>query len=73
MLDGPEKLTYISSFLSNEKREKLRLRLVNNIVFAWSHSDMIGINPTVASYKLIIIPTARLIRQKVRCFHPNLY
>ena len=32
---------------------------------------MIGINPTVASLKLNIIPTARPIRQKVRRFHPN--
>ena len=46
--------------------------LLNNIdVFAWSHLDLIGINPTVASYKLNIIPAVRLERQKVRCFHPD--
>ena len=71
-LDGPKKFTYISSLLSNEEREQLRLVLLNNIdVFAWSHSDMVGINPTVASHKLNIIPTARPIRQKVRCFNPD--
>ena len=32
---------------------------------------MIGINPMVASHKLNIIPAARLIRQKVRRFHPD--
>ena len=32
---------------------------------------MVGINPTVASHKLNIIPTARPVRQKVRCFHPD--
>ena len=32
---------------------------------------MVGINPTVASHKLNIIPTARPMRQKVRCFHPD--
>ena len=30
---------------------------------------MIGINPTVASHKLNIIPATRLVRQKVRRFH----
>ena len=71
-LDGPKKFTYISSLLSNEEREQLRLVLLNNIdVFAWSHSYMVEINPTVASHKLNIIPTAKLIRQKVRCFHPD--
>ena len=34
---------------------------------------MIGINPTVASHKLNIIPVARTIRHKVRRFHPNLH
>ena len=34
-LDGLEKFTYISSFLSDEERKQLRLVLLNNIdVFA---------------------------------------
>ena len=66
-LDRPKKFTYISSLMSNEKRERLRLMLLNNIdVFALSHSDMIGINLTVASHKLNIILMARPGRQKVR-------
>ena len=32
---------------------------------------MVGINPTTTSHKLNIIPTAKLIRQKVRYFHPD--
>ena len=57
-LDGLEKFTYVSSLLSNEEREQLQLVLLNNIdVFAWSHSDMVGINLKVASHKLNIIPT----------------
>ena len=72
MLDGLEKFTYISSLLSNEEREQLRLMLLNNMnVFTWSHSDMVGINPTVASHELNIIPMARPIRQKVRRFHSD--
>ena len=46
--------------------------LLNNVdVFTWNHSDMVGISPTVASHKLNIIPTAMLVRQKVRRFHPD--
>ena len=33
--------------------------------------DMVGINSTVASHDLNIIPIARSVRQKVRCFHPD--
>ena len=44
-LDGLEKFTYINSLLSDEENEQLRLVLLNNIdVFAWSHSDVVGIN-----------------------------
>ena len=32
---------------------------------------MIGIDPMLASHKLNIAPTAILVRQKVRRFHPN--
>ena len=69
-LDRPEKFTYVSYLLSNEEREQLQLVLLNNInVFAWSHSDMVGINLVVASHKLNIIPMAKPMRQKVRHFH----
>ena len=71
-LDEPEKFTYIGSLMSNEEREQLRLMRLNNVnVFGWSHSDMIEINPTVASHMLNIIPKARLVRQKVRSFHQD--
>ena len=32
---------------------------------------MVGINPTVASHELNIIPTARPVRHKVRHFHSD--
>ena len=71
-LDKLEKFTYISSLLSNKEREQLRLMLLNNIdVFTRSHSDMILINPTVASHKLNVIPAARPVRQKVRHSHES--
>ena len=71
-LDRLEKFTYVNSLLSNEEREQLQLVLLNNIyVFSWSHSGMVGINPIMASHKLDIIPTAKPVRKKVRCFHPT--
>ena len=70
-LDGPKKFTYVISLLSNEEREQLQLVLSNNIdVFALSHLDMVGINPTMASHKLNVVPTAKPVRQKMRRFHP---
>ena len=39
--------------------------------FVWTHSDMASINPVHASRKLNVIPLAKLVRQKVRRFHPN--
>ena len=32
---------------------------------------MVGINPTMASHELNIVPTAGPVRQKVRLFHPD--
>ncbi|RVX00853.1 Retrovirus-related Pol polyprotein from transposon 17.6 [Vitis vinifera] len=43
----------------------------NHDIFAWTHSDMKGIHPSIASHKLNVFPTARPIRQKIRRFHPD--
>ena len=40
-------------------------------MFALSHSDMVRINPTMASHKLNIVSTAKPMRQKVRHFHSD--
>ena len=69
-LDGAKKFTYVSSLLSNEERLQLQLVILSNIdAFAWSHSDMAGINSTMTSHKLNIFPTAKPVRQKTRRFH----
>ena len=63
MLDGPEKFTYTSSLLTDGEKERLSLALLSNIdVFAKSCSDMVGINPTMASHKLNVISKAKLVR-----------
>ncbi|RVW97140.1 hypothetical protein CK203_029948 [Vitis vinifera] len=43
----------------------------NHDIFAWTHSDMKGIHPSIASHKLNIFPAARPVRQKIRRFHPD--
>ena len=71
-LDGPDKSTYVSSLLSNGEKEQIQQVLLHNMdVFAWTHSDMVGINPVHASHKLNVIPSARPVRQKLRCYHPD--
>ena len=65
-LDGLERFTYVNFLLYSEERERVRLALLHNVdVFAWRHSNMVGINPTVASHKLNVLPTAKPVRQKM--------
>ena len=45
--------------------------LGNANVFAYKHSDMARIDPALASHKLNMIATAKPMRQKIRCFHPD--
>ena len=74
VLGGLKKYTYASSLLTDDEKERLQLSLLSNIdVFAWNHTDMVGINPTVASHKLNIISTAKPVRQRVIRFHPDLH
>ena len=72
LLGGLDKHTYVSSLLSGEEKEQMWQVLLSNIdVFAWTHSDMTGINSTHASHKLNVVPSARPIQQRVRRFHPD--
>ena len=71
-LDGREKFTYVSSLLSSEEKEQIQHVLLRNIdMFAWNHSDMIRIDPMLASHKLNVIPSEKPVRQKVRHFHQD--
>ena len=72
LLGCSDKHTYVSSLLSGEEKERLKLVLLcNNDVFAWTHSNMTGIRPAQASHKLNVVPSARLVKQRVRHFHLN--
>ncbi|KAJ9542422.1 hypothetical protein OSB04_028928 [Centaurea solstitialis] len=39
--------------------------------FAWSHEDMVGIDPSIISHKLNVDPTFKPIKQKRRKFAPE--
>ncbi|KAL6340356.1 hypothetical protein AAG906_005808 [Vitis piasezkii] len=65
-------LTNISSIMTPEETQNMQNALRrNHDVFAWAHSDMKGIHPSITSHRLNVLPTARPIRQKVRRFHPD--
>ena len=73
-LNWPEKFTYVSSLLSTEENERLQRVLLQNIdVFSWKHSYMNVIDLTLASHKLNVIPSAKLVRQKVKRFDQDFH
>ena len=66
-------LTNISSLLTPEETRNMQNALrKNHDIFAWAHSDMKGIHPSITSHRLNVLQTVRPIRQKVRRFHPNI-
>ena len=69
-LDESSRCIYISTLLSEgEKAQLCQLIQFKTDVFAWIHADMPGISPAHASHKLNVAPSAKPVRQKVRCFH----
>jgi hypothetical protein len=67
--EHPEKSTRIGVNLSPQIRELIVHFLKDNKdIFAWSHEDMPGIDPSIISHKLNVNPYLRPIRQKRRIF-----
>ncbi|XP_074378382.1 uncharacterized protein LOC141719919 [Apium graveolens] len=65
--NDPSKVLRIGSNLSFDLREDLARFLRENLdVFAWSHSDMIGIDPNVMCRWLNLDPKKKGVRQKRR-------
>ena len=71
--DGhPEKTTRIGASLPPQIKESLiQFLRSNKDVFAWSHEDMLGINPSIISNKLNVNPFLRPMKQKWRVFAPE--
>ena len=70
--DSSDHVTYANSLLVPKELKVLKwVFQQNEDVFAWTHSDMPEIHPSVASHRLNVIPSSQPIRQKVRHFHPD--
>uniref|UniRef100_A0A2N9F3Z1 Uncharacterized protein n=1 Tax=Fagus sylvatica TaxID=28930 RepID=A0A2N9F3Z1_FAGSY len=71
--DGhPERTTKIGANLPPKMKESLVQFLKNNKdVFAWSHEDMPGIDPSIILHKLNVNPSLRPVKQKRRVFVPE--
>ena len=65
----PKRMTRIGTLASLLIRQALAAFLrMNQDVFAWSHEDMPGIDPSVIVHRLNVNPTSSPIRQKKRVF-----
>uniref|UniRef100_A0A2N9I431 Uncharacterized protein n=1 Tax=Fagus sylvatica TaxID=28930 RepID=A0A2N9I431_FAGSY len=71
--DGrPERTAKIGADLPPKMKESLvQFLKENKDVFAWSHEDMPGIDPSIISHKLNVNPSLRPIKQKRRVFAPE--
>ena len=67
-----ERTTKIGTLASPDVRQALTTLLRNNRdVFAWTHEDMPGIDPSVIIYRLNVSPSFPPIRQEKRVFAPE--
>ena len=69
---NPERCTRVGADLEEKNKKDLVQFLKKNIdVFAWSHEDMSGIDPSVITHRLNECPSFKLVRQKKRVFAPK--
>ena len=67
-----ERTTRMGMLASQPIRQALILFLkMNQDVFAWSHDDMPGIDPSIIVHRLNVNPTSSPIQQKKRVFAPE--
>ena len=69
---NPEKCTRVEVDLEKKIKKDLVHFLRKSIdVFAWSHEDMPGIDPSVITHRLNVYPSSKPIQQKKRVFAPK--
>ena len=70
--DDPWKSTKIRADLEGKiKKDFIRFLRKNIDVFAWSHKDMPGIDPSVITHRLNVHPSSKPMRHKKRVFAPE--
>ena len=68
----PDRTTKIGTLANPAIRQELIAFLRSNRdVFAWSHDDMPGIDPSVMVHRLNVLPSFPPVRQKKRVFAPE--
>ena len=68
----PDRMTRIGTLTNPTVRQALITFLKYNWdVFAWSHKDMPGIDPSIMVHKLNVSPSFPHIHQKKRVFTPE--
>ena len=66
---NPEKFTRIGKSMKEKTKQDLVQFLRKSIdVFAWSHEDMLGIDPSVITHCLNVHSSSKPVRQKKRVF-----
>ena len=70
--DDPGKSTRIGADLEGKiKKGLIHFLRENFFMFAWSHEDMPGIDPSVITHRLNVYPSSKPMRQKKRVFAPE--
>ena len=70
--DDPKKFTRIGASMKEKaKKDLVQFLKKNTDVFAWSHNDMPGIDPSVITHRLSVYPSSKLVRQKKKVFAPE--
>ena len=70
--DNLEKCTKVGADLEGKTKNDLICFFEKNIdVFAWSHEDMLGIDPSVITHRLNVCPSFKSVQQKKRIFAPE--
>ena len=69
---NPEKCTKVEVDLEKKiKKDLVRFLRKSIDVFAWSHEDMSGIDPSVITHRLNVYPSSKPVQQKKRVFAPK--
>ena len=70
--NNPEKYTRVGVNMERKTKQDLVQFLKKSIdVFAWSHENMPGIDPSVIIHRLYVYPSSKPMRQKKRVFAPE--
>ena len=69
---NPERCTRVGAYLEERIKKDLVCFLRKSIdVFAWSHEDISGIDPSVITHCLNVYPSSKPVWQKKRVFAPE--